>query len=340
MNRLILIINKIIPVAKLLSFSPRVTLLKNHRFILMLSTFIWLILLLEILSPQGALAQPSSKNNIPSAPDDIIFEKDIQYRKGHDRWVLNVIRPKPDSIQPRPAIVLVHGGGWSAGDHYRFTKMGFKLAQKGYVVITPTYRMIQDKPFPACLHDVKNSIRWLRANAKKYHVNPKKIGAYGNSAGGTLVLTAAITNKEDDLEGDGSYQDFSSAIQAVVCSGAVGNMQHPNHSKRAATVYRMLATGRNRKLPDAKINKIMRQASPSSYLRKDSPPIILVHGAKDNVVFIDSTDEFFKAMEKVGADITYLRFKEAGHGVMGQKGSKTMPAMYNFFEKHLKQKSD
>ena len=128
---------------------------------------------------------------------------------------------------------------------------------------------------------------------------------------------------------------YSSALQAVICSGAVGNMRHPNHSKRAATVYRNLATGRNRNLSDAATDKIMRQASPSSYIRKDVPPIILVHGAKDTVVFIDSTDEFVKAMKTAGTDITYLRFDDGTHGVMGQKRSKTYPAMFKLFEQHL-----
>ncbi len=296
---------------------------------------LFILLWFGILQPHDVFALPPSKTNIPTPPAGIIFERDIHYREGHDRWVLNVIRPQETSTQPRPAIVLVHGGGWSGGDHYRFSRMGFQLAQKGYVVITPTYRMIQDKPFPACLHDVKNSIRWLRAHAKKYNVDPDNIGAYGNSAGGTLVLTAALTKKQDGFEEEGPYQNFSSELQAVVCSGAVGNMLHPNHSKRAATVYRKLATGKNRKLSDLEIDKIMRKASPSSYIRKDAPPILLIHGAKDKIVYIDSTDEFFKAMQAVGADITYLRFEEGSHGVMGQKGSKTMPAMNQFFEKHL-----
>jgi acetyl esterase/lipase len=294
-----------------------------------------IVLLLGCLLTEHTFAQPPSKTNIPTAPDDVIFHRDINYREGHDRWMLNVIEPRKNSEQPRPAIVLIHGGGWSGGDHYRFSKIGFLLAKKGYVVITPTYRMIQDAAFPACLHDVKNSIRWLRANAKKYNVNPKRIGAYGNSAGGTLALTAAITTKEDGLEGDGPYLDYSSALQAVICSGAVGNMRHPNHSKRAATVYRKLAKGGNRNLSDAATDKIMQQASPSTYIRKDVPPIILVHGAMDTVVFIESTDEFVKAMKTAGADITYLRFANGTHGVMGQKRSKTYPAMFKLFEQNL-----
>jgi len=301
--------------------------------------FTSLILLLALPPLQLSFAEPPSRTNIPAAPDGIIFERDIAYRKGSDRWLLNVIRPLEESSKPSAAMILIHGGGWTAGDHYRFTYLGFKFAQKGYVVVTPTYRMIKDAPFPACLHDVKNAIRWVRAHAKKYNIDPNRIGAYGNSAGGTLALTAAITNKDDGLDGDGPYQDYSSALQAVVCSGAVGDMSHKNHSKRAASVYWNLAGGVNRDTPESKIREVMRQASPSSYVHKEVPPMLLVHGAEDTVVFIDSTDEFVKKMKSVGADITYLRFEDAGHGVMGQEATKTNPAMYAFFEEHVRQKS-
>lgn len=301
-----------------------------------MKTLIKLVLLSCLFHIQMTFAAPPSRTNIPETPEGILFEKDIPYRKGHARWVLNVIRPKAASTKPRAAIMLIHGGGWTAGDHYRFSYLGFRLARKGYVTILPTYRMIQDAPFPACLHDVKNAIRWVRAHAKTYNIDPDRIGAYGNSAGGTLVLTAAITNKEDGFEGNGPYQEFSSSLQAIVCSGAVGDMRHKNHSKRAATVYRALATGRKRKLPEEEIDKIMAQASPVSYVRKDVPPMILIHGAKDTVVFIDSTDVFVKAMQDAGADITYMRYEDGTHGVMGQKGNETTPAMLKLFEKHLK----
>ncbi len=283
-----------------------------------------------------ALAEPPSKTNIPATPDDLIFEKDIAYRDGHGRWVLNVIAPKEKPDSPRRAIVLVHGGGWTNGDHFRFAHMGFKLAQEqGYVVILPTYRLIRDAAFPACLHDLKNAIRWTRANAEKYHINPEKIGAYGNSAGATQALTAALTNGQEAFEGDGPYQEFSSDLQAVVCSGAVGNMLHPNHSERARFVYLNLARGGDRSVPETDAQPVMRAASPSTYVRKEAPPILLIHGAKDDVVLIDSTDEFAQAMKDVGAELTYLRYEDAGHAVMGQKGKETTPAMLEFFEKHL-----
>ncbi len=294
------------------------------------------LIIIGVIGTTPAVAQPPSRTNIPKAPNDVIFETDITYRNGHDRWMLNVIQPRKKSTEPRAAIVLVHGGGWTGGDHYRFSRMGFTLAQQGYVVILPTYRMIKDGPFPACLHDVKNSVRWLRAHATKYNVDPNRIGAYGNSAGGTLALTVAMTADEADLEGDGSFRDFSSELQAVVCSGAVGDMIHEHHSRRAATVYRNLAGALVRGTTQTEIEAVMRRASPSSYIRKDTPPILLIHGAKDPVVFIDSTDDFHTRMKSAGANIEYLRFDDGTHSVMGQKSRTTTPAMLKFFETHLR----
>lgn len=113
-------------------------------------------------------------------------------------------------------------------------------------------------------------------------------------------------------------------------------MRHPKHGKRAVTAYWKLARGRNRKLTEAKTREELRQASPSSYVSKEAPPILLVHGAKDDVVVIDSTDEFVKNMKAAGADIGYLRYDDGTHGVMGQKGRETTPAMNAFFKEHLR----
>ena len=123
-----------------------------------MNRLVFALVILVVIEVGTAFSEPPSRTNVPSAPDDLIFDRDIAYREGHSRWVLNVIRPKLAASEPRAAIVLVHGGGWSMGDHYRFSRMAFTLAQQGYVVVTPTYRMIQDAPFPACLHDVKNAI--------------------------------------------------------------------------------------------------------------------------------------------------------------------------------------
>jgi len=306
-----------------------------HNRVLRLLIFVLLLTVVILLNQSTVWAQSSIERNVPATPDDVIFETEIAYREGHPRWVLNVIQPNQKSTDPRPAVLLVHGGGWAMGDQYKFTRMGFMIARQGYVVILPTYRLYRDAPFPACLEDLKNAIRWVRANAKKYNIDPNRIGAYGNSAGGTQVLTAALTNGMKSLEGDGPYQEFSSDLQAVVCSGAVGDMLHPTHGKRAVFAYRNMATGGDRSVSDTEVKKVLRQASPSTYIRKDAPPLLVIHGAKDDVVVVDSTDEFVQAMKKVEADITYMRYEAGTHIVMGQYQKETTPAMLKFFKKNL-----
>ena len=138
-----------------------------------------------------------------------------------------------------------------------------------------------------------------------------------------------------EFEGDGSFPNHSSDLQAIVASGVVGDMLDPNHVRRAVFAYRNLATGGDRKVPDSNVKEILRLASPSTYIRNDAPPILLIHGAKDEVVAIHSTDAFVESMKEVKADITYLRYEDAGHTVIGHKSKETRPAMMAFFNKYL-----
>ena len=148
-------------------------------------------------------------------------------------------------------------------------------------------------------------------------------------------MTAALTEEIPEFEGDGSYREFSSELQAVVASGAVGDMAHESHVDRAVFAYRNLVTGGDRNFPEDEKARQLKRASPASYVSGEVPPIQLIHGAKDEIVKIDSTDDFVAAMKKAGAEIDYLRFADVGHAVMGQEARKTNPALLTFFETHL-----
>ncbi|MEM0897792.1 MAG: alpha/beta hydrolase fold domain-containing protein, partial [Verrucomicrobiota bacterium] len=156
------------------------------------------------------------------APADVKIIPDIVYREGESKaWRLDLVMPAAESEDPRPGIIFVHGGGWRGGDKRAgtFLNGAIEYAQKGYVCITVNYRLVGEAPLPACIEDVKCAVRWLRAHAGKYKVNPEKIGAFGNSAGAHLVCMLALTDKDNKLEGDGPYQEHSSAVQAV-CAAA------------------------------------------------------------------------------------------------------------------------
>ena len=113
------------------------------------------------------------------AQEGVVFEKDIEYTNSDNQHLmLNLARPeKGDGLFP--AILCIHGGGFRAGTRDGYDGLVKQLAARGYVAVTVEYRLAPKYPFPAAIHDVKAAVRWLRANAAKYHINPDRIGVTG-----------------------------------------------------------------------------------------------------------------------------------------------------------------
>lgn len=121
----------------------------------------------------------------PVIPDTVTFERDIPYADaGGARMQLNLARPKHAS-GPLPVVVCIHGGGFRAGNREGYNSLCLTLAQRGFAAATISYRLAPTHLFPAAIHDTKASVRWIRANATKYGLNPDRIGVTGSSAGGT-----------------------------------------------------------------------------------------------------------------------------------------------------------
>src|SRR5579872_1932702 len=124
-----------------------------------------------VASPQVANAQKA-----PAVPPNVVFESGIDYTNPDDQHLkLDLARPK-DGDGPFPAILCIHGGGFRAGSREGYDGLCIRLAEKGYVAVTITYRLAPKYPFPAAIHDTKAAVRWLRANAAKYHIDPQRIG--------------------------------------------------------------------------------------------------------------------------------------------------------------------
>jgi len=124
-----------------------------------------------------------------------------------DLWV-------PQTGKLVPLVVYVHGGGWREGTQYR-PPFQPRLFDHGIATAAITYRFSQEKPFPAMLHDCKTAVRWLRANAGRYGVDPERFAARGISAGAHLASLMALTQEKPELEGDGPFPEQSSAVRAV-----------------------------------------------------------------------------------------------------------------------------
>ena len=271
-----------------------------------------------------------------AVPDNVRLITDIAYREGNRQWRLDLAMPKEPAAEPRPAIVFVHGGGWRSGDKGRgiWRSLPLTYAAKGYVCISVNYRFSTEAPFPACVEDVKCAVRWLRAHADKYGVDPNRIGAYGNSAGAHLVAMLGLVGRDADLEGDGPYPDQSSLVQAVCCSATPTDLA--NWSSTSGRQPRFYRDGGLLAGPEATRLQRAKKASPITYVRNNAPPFLVVHGTADRLVPVSQADRFVDALKKAGArDVTYLRYDDAGHGVFRQHADETYPAMERFFARTL-----
>ena len=264
-------------------------------------------------------------------PENVELHENVAYREGHARWKVDVMVPKAESDKPRPGIVFIHGGGWRSGDKGGglWRSLPLTYASKGYVCISVNYRLTGDAPFPACIEDCKCAVRWFRANAKKFNLDPTRIGAYGNSAGAHLVSILGLAGPDANLEGDGPFRDQSSMVQAVCCSAPPTDLQ--NWKSPGKGLGRLFES-----TPEDKRAALMKNCSPIAHATAKAPPFLIVHGTADKTVPFNQGTKLQEALKSVGArDVKLMKFEDAGHGVFGQNAKKTYPAMEAFFKRTL-----
>ena len=292
-----------------------------------------LALALIALSCVGIRAQDAP----PPLPAGVELVADIAYQNDSPAQKLDLYLPKkPGSGDLRSAIVFVHGGGWRNGDKAKgqFRELPAAYAADGFVAISVNYRLSEEASFPAQVHDVKAAVRWLRANAKKYQVDPQHFGAYGNSAGAHLVTMLALVRDEDGLEGGGPNQSFSSAVQAVVPSATPTDFAAWPVDWDSLSAVTGLLGG-----PLAESREVAREASPVSYVRADAPPLLFIHGTADRTVPKEQTDRLVAKLREAGAkEVRYMIFEGEGHGVFQSQKLLTYPAMRAFFDDKLRKK--
>ncbi|GAH79566.1 unnamed protein product, partial [marine sediment metagenome] len=195
-------------------------------------------------------------------------------------------------------MVLVHGGGWGGGDKVFTLGWAWDLAKDGYTSIAVNYRRSGEAPFPAAISDVKCAVRWLYAHAEELNVDTSRMTAMGHSAGGHLVALLGTANKSARLEGDGPHQDQPSNVKAVVAIAAVATfddwLQDPQKNIHGA-IERFLGVAALADRPD-----LVQQASPLTYVSKDDPPFLLIHGTDDKLIPVDQARRMGAALEEVG----------------------------------------
>lgn len=251
--------------------------------------------------------------------------RDLAYiENGHERNRLDLYLPEK-SDGPLPVIVWVHGGGWTNGDKSRTPASRF--AALGYAVAAINYRFSQDAIFPAQIQDCKAAIRWLRANAAKYGLDPAHFGAWGGSSGGHLVALLGTTSGVKEFEGTGGNLDQSSSVQAVVdWNGPTDFLTAGKKDTRTNLIGGDPEENRDKAI----------KASPMTYVSKNAAPFLIMHGDRDKTVPIGQSETFARALKESGADAEFVVIAGAAHGGPLFTNADTMKKIEDFFGKHLR----
>jgi acetyl esterase/lipase len=268
----------------------------------------------------------------PKVPDGVTFEPNVEYfNPDNQHLLLDIARPsKGDG--PFPAILCIHGGGFRGGNRLGYDALCMRLAQQGYVAATVEYRLAPKYQFPAAVYDCKAAVRWLRANAGKYHIDPERVGVTGGSAGGHLALFLGVTGGVKEFEGDGGNADQSSKVACVVSYyGPSDFTKSYGHSKDAAEVLPLFLGGDLEKAHRRHI-----EASPLYWVTPDAAPTLCVHGAKDEYVAYEQATWMVDKLKAADVEAELLTIEGAGHGFKDKDAEKAEQAMVAFFDKHLK----
>jgi acetyl esterase/lipase len=285
---------------------------------------VWAVLVLGAAAVRGAP---------PAPPANVEFLPDVTYATvDGEELKLNLSRPR-DAKGPLPCVVVIHGGGWKAGNRNQHNDMTWKFTDRGYVSVTVSYRFAPKFPFPAQVQDVKAAVRFLRANAEKYGIDPQHLGAVGFSAGAHLSMMLGAMDKADGLDDSGGNDDQPSKVQAVVSFFGPTDLTAPYPEVTRPILKDLLGGTVEEKLDLAK------RASPITYVNAGDAPMLLFQGTKDPLVPHDQALRMANALTNAGVPGRVELILGGSHGWAGGELGRTADATFAFFDQYLKGKA-
>jgi len=286
----------------------------------------------------GASAQEE-----PAKRPGVVEMKDLAYvPDGHERQTLDLYLPRPveEGAKPLPLVIWVHGGGWEGGNKDGCPPRGAGMLGRGYACASLGYRLTNAAPFPAQIEDCRAAIRFLRAHADEYGLDPDRFGVWGSSAGGHLVALMGTAGDETSFD-VGENKDVSAKVQAVCdycgpsdfaafAAASGGDRFGANPS---SPIYRLLDG------PFAERGELAKKASPITYVSKDDPPFFIVHGDADRTVPVSQGKRLHEALKKAGVDSTLKLLPGGGHVDKRYYTREGYAEVVAFFDRTLKDES-
>ena len=255
---------------------------------------------------------PESLKEIPR--NHIRVEKDVVYAVVGGRKLMLDIAYPDNLTEPAPAIVDIPGGAWRTVR--KSAEDAIWYAQQGFVGVSIIHRTSDIAVFPAAVHDCKTVVRWLRANAEKFNINPDKIGVTGFSSGGHLATLLGTSGGDRYLEGEGGYPGFSSRVQAVVDHFGPTDFLRLNDFRFADFIDHFDAQSPESLFLGGPIKErpeLVKLANPITYIDPKDPPIWIGHGEKDGMVIINQSELLYEALKKAGVETEFVRVENADH---------------------------
>jgi acetyl esterase/lipase len=290
-----------------------------------------LLLLAGLATAAAFAAEPAAE-----LAGEVRIEKDVAYLDGDRAEKADLYLPAASEPgASRPAVVIIHGGGWTGGDKAapRERNIGSTLAAHGYVGMSINYQLAKPgRPtFPGNVQDVKRAVRWLRKNADRLQLDAGSIGAIGGSAGGHLTALLAVSGPECGLD-PGEDAEISCRIQA-----AVPLYPHCASAWEGGTPLQVYDTLPIFAEPRAAAPGLWDSASPIKLLSRDDPPLLLVHGTEDKGTHLDQSTRFREAALAAGVPCELIVVAGAGHAFHLQPEQQDLrPAVLSFFARHLR----
>lgn len=259
--------------------------------------------------------------------EGLAYQEHIPYGNESPRQIMDVFYPKENNGK-MPVVMWIHGGGWSdekLTEKYRPEPELAELAKKGFFIASIEYRLLQHAPWPAQIMDCKCAIRFLRAHAKQFGIDPDRIGAWGESAGGHLTALLGTCGHVPAFEGNGGWQEYSSAVQAACPWYAPYDMlaSYQQKGDDNSLMQRMFNGTAEEK------EKEIRAASPISYVNEPLPPFLVMHGDADRLVPLWQTENFYEKSKEAGNPIECILVPGQGHGFFD--GDCYYQAIFDFF---------